>query len=77
MVENAKEKSPAETGKERRDDKDIKDYFFRKGKKLQERFELKFAVVTIKFGDRDEGITDVNISSHYKRDDYNGKVNGI
>ncbi len=65
------------TGKERHDDKDVKDYFFRKGKKLQERFNLKFAVIVIKFGDRDEGITDVDVSSHYKRKDYNGNINGF
>ena len=64
-------------GKERHDDKDIKDYFFRKGKMLQTRFNLKFAVIVIKFGDRDEGITDVDVSSHYKRKDYNGKMNGF
>lgn len=63
-------------GKERRDDKDVKDYFFRKGKMLQARFNLKFAVIVLRFGDRDEGITDVDVSSHYKRQDYNGKVNG-
>ena len=67
----------AGTGKERRDDKDIKDYFFRKGKSLQERFNLKFAVIVIKFGDRNEGVTDVEVSSHYKRKDYNGKINGF
>lgn len=63
-------------GKERHDDKDVKDYFFRKGKMLQTRFNLKFAVIVLKFGNRDEGITDVDVSSHYKRQDYNGKVNG-
>ena len=63
-------------GKERRDDKDVKDYFFRKGKMLQTRFNLKFAVIVLRFGDRDEGVTDVDVSSHYKRKDYNGRVNG-
>lgn len=64
-------------GKERHDDKDVKDYFFRKGKMLQARFGLKFAVIVIKFGDRSEGITDVDVSSHYKKQDYNGKINGF
>ncbi len=63
-------------GKERRDDVDIKDYYFRKGKDLQARFNLKFATVVLKFGDKGEGITDVEVSSHYKRKDYNNGLNG-
>jgi len=61
----------AKNGKEKRD-QDIKDYYFRKGRDLQARFNLRFATVTLKFGDRGHGITDVEVVSHYKREDYNG-----
>ena len=59
------------SGKEKRD-QDIKDYYFRKGRELQIRFDLNRATVLLIFGERGEGITDVEVRSHYKRKDYNG-----
>lgn len=61
----------AKEGKEKRD-QDIKDYYFRKGRDLQARFDLTRATVLLVFGEGGEGITDVEVRSHYKRKDYNG-----
>ncbi len=58
-------------GREKRD-QDVKDYFFRKGKDLQARFDLNRATVLLVFGVKGEGITDVEVRSHYVRKDYNG-----
>ena len=61
----------AKNGREKRD-QDIKDYYFRKGKELQVRFDLNRATVLLIFGEKGEGITDVEVRNHYKRKDYNG-----
>ena len=58
---------------EERRDRDVKDYYFRKGKEIQTRFGLDRATVLLVFGNKGEGITDIEVRGHYKRTDYNGR----
>ena len=58
---------------EERRDRDVKDYYFRKGKEIQTRFSLNRATVLLVFGEKGQGITDIEVRGHYKCTDYNGK----
>lgn len=69
MANNKTNGNGVKNGKEKRD-QDIKDYYFRKGKDLQTRFNLSRATVLLVFGDKGEGIIAVELRHHYEYSDY-------